>query len=238
MKRLLSLSLLLICICMAHAQNDVLYMNNGSILKGTVLEMTPSQSIKFKTNDGSIFVFDMDQVTKLEKIATTAVDGIPTARLDSRTIAYKDGELYWSDHSFNTPEEMEVILGKELYQTTTSASHQVKIGNRFMFAGVLCAAGVLYTVATAYGNTINSSSYDPYRVQGLLTVSQILAVPADAFICLGCVFRGVGNGRLKWVRQTYNRLPIQKSSKFSLNPSMTLSPLNDLAFGGTLSISF
>lgn len=242
MKRLAILTLLLFCVCATRAQNDALYLNSGTILKGSVLEFTPGQTVKFQSNDGSVYVLPMDQVQKMEKVIISTVNGLPAARPDTRTIAKRDGELYWSDHSYNTPEELQTILGKELYETMTSATRQVRAGNRCMFAGVICTAGTLYMIGSVFnilaykGTAISSADKD--KANNYLSVAKVLAVPADACICLGCVFRGIGNGRLNWVRSTYNNLPVQKSTRLSLTPSMTFSPQNDLAFGGTLTISF
>jgi hypothetical protein len=46
---------------------DVLYLKNGSVIKGTVTEMNPSTGIKIKTADGSLFVYKMDEILKTEK---------------------------------------------------------------------------------------------------------------------------------------------------------------------------
>ena len=45
---------------------DVVYLKNGSVIKGTVLEIKPEQSIKIKTSDGSIFVFQIDEVDHMQ----------------------------------------------------------------------------------------------------------------------------------------------------------------------------
>jgi hypothetical protein len=46
---------------------DVLYLKNGSIIKGTITEMVPNQTIKIKMADGSLFVFKMEEVEKFVK---------------------------------------------------------------------------------------------------------------------------------------------------------------------------
>lgn len=46
---------------------DVVYLKNGSIIKGTITEMNPSTGIKISTADGSIFVYKMDEILKTEK---------------------------------------------------------------------------------------------------------------------------------------------------------------------------
>ena len=57
---------------------DVVYLKNGSIIKGNILELLPSKSVKIELLDGSIFVFEMETV---EKIAEEAV-ALPTWALE------------------------------------------------------------------------------------------------------------------------------------------------------------
>jgi len=52
---------------MAQAYIDVLYLKDGSIIRGQVLEQTPDKSVKIQAYDGSIFVYNMDQVEKIVK---------------------------------------------------------------------------------------------------------------------------------------------------------------------------
>ena len=69
MKRfVICLLALVICAttCMVMAQ-DVVFLKNGSIIKGTVVEMIPDQTIKIQTADGSIFVYQMNEVDRIQK---------------------------------------------------------------------------------------------------------------------------------------------------------------------------
>lgn len=53
-----------------HSQNnynDVVYLKNGEIRKGIIVERVPSESLKIKTSDGSIFVFKMENISKITK---------------------------------------------------------------------------------------------------------------------------------------------------------------------------
>ncbi len=52
-----------------QAQNlqDVVYLKNGSILRGIIIEQVPNQSLKIKTADGSVFVCEFPQVLKITK---------------------------------------------------------------------------------------------------------------------------------------------------------------------------
>ena len=46
---------------------DVVYLKNGSVIKGSVVEIKPSESLKIKTADGSLFVYKMSEVDRIER---------------------------------------------------------------------------------------------------------------------------------------------------------------------------
>lgn len=46
---------------------DVVYLNNGSVIRGMIVEQIPNVSIKIQTKDGSIFVYKMEEVEKMTK---------------------------------------------------------------------------------------------------------------------------------------------------------------------------
>ena len=50
-----------------YAQDDVVYLKNGSIIKGTIIEEVPGVSLKIKTKDGSLFVYQMDEIDKIAR---------------------------------------------------------------------------------------------------------------------------------------------------------------------------
>ena len=51
----------------AQQYQEVVYLKNGSVIKGTVIEQTPGQSVKVQTQDGSVFFYTMDEVEKVVK---------------------------------------------------------------------------------------------------------------------------------------------------------------------------
>jgi len=71
------------------AQNyveDVVYLKNGSIIHGLIIEQIPNQSIKIQTKDNNIFFFKMEEIEKLTKEAPSADNSStkmkkPTGRL-------------------------------------------------------------------------------------------------------------------------------------------------------------
>lgn len=66
---LFSFALVLAATCASAQQGleDVLYLKNGSIIRGEVIEMVPGGSVKIQTADGSLFVFTMAEVERLAK---------------------------------------------------------------------------------------------------------------------------------------------------------------------------
>lgn len=61
--------LLSACVASASAEElqEVVYLKNGSVIRGTIIEQVPNQSLKIKTTDGNIFVFKIDEVEKITK---------------------------------------------------------------------------------------------------------------------------------------------------------------------------
>jgi hypothetical protein len=78
MKNFLFLIVLGFITTFASAQNnyqDVVYLKNGSIIRGTIIEQVPGKSIKIETADKSVFVYKMDEIEKLTKEENIAIKG-------------------------------------------------------------------------------------------------------------------------------------------------------------------
>ena len=56
----------------AQVMQDVVYLKDGSVVKGIIVEQVPNKSIKLQTADGSLFVYQMDAVEKMGKELRTA----------------------------------------------------------------------------------------------------------------------------------------------------------------------
>lgn len=51
---------------------ESVFLKNGSIIKGTVIEQVPDGDIKIQRNDGSVYVYPMSEVIKITKEQVTA----------------------------------------------------------------------------------------------------------------------------------------------------------------------
>jgi hypothetical protein len=64
------------------AVEDVVYLKNGSIIRGMIIEQIPGENLKIRTKDGSLFVFDMADI---ERIAKEEVKGEVTPKAEEET---------------------------------------------------------------------------------------------------------------------------------------------------------
>jgi hypothetical protein len=53
---------------------DVVYLKNGSVIHGMIIETIPNQTIKIKTKDGNLFVYKMDEILKMTKESVQSFD--------------------------------------------------------------------------------------------------------------------------------------------------------------------
>jgi hypothetical protein len=74
MKKILLFFAFLMFVCAGYAQNyqEVVYLKNGSVIRGTVIEQAPGAYIKVQTSDGSVFAYNYSDVEKIVKDGTVA----------------------------------------------------------------------------------------------------------------------------------------------------------------------
>lgn len=49
------------------SQDEVVYLKNGSIIRGTIIEQIPNEKIKIQTSEGNVFVYKYDEIEKITK---------------------------------------------------------------------------------------------------------------------------------------------------------------------------
>jgi hypothetical protein len=52
---------------MAQNFEDVVYLKNGSIIRGIIIEQIPNQTIKIQTKDRNVFVFQINEIERFTK---------------------------------------------------------------------------------------------------------------------------------------------------------------------------
>jgi hypothetical protein len=75
---LLAAVILLSVTALIAQTKDIVYLKNGSVIKGTILEMIPEKTIKIQTADGNIFVYNMSEIEKVGKEAAAPAPATET----------------------------------------------------------------------------------------------------------------------------------------------------------------
>ncbi|MBN2521863.1 MAG: hypothetical protein JXB24_01250 [Bacteroidales bacterium] len=152
MKHLFFLTVLFcFAITNAQQQKDVVYLKNGSIIKGTITEMNPGSNLKIKTADGSLFVFEMNEIEKVIKETVTEPGDEKTTA--SPEPSEKDTEL--------TPESKTT---KTSYSQRNTELGKVHLG--FQPAGFL-QFGPVIELGFRVGNTFVMGPHFRYTALGL-----------------------------------------------------------------------
>ena len=75
MKKIIFLFLALLLTATVSAQQnnlvDVVYLKNGSIIRGVIIEQVPNELIKLQTADGNLFVYQTSEIEKIIKETPT-----------------------------------------------------------------------------------------------------------------------------------------------------------------------
>lgn len=125
-KSILLVSILLIGICaFAQEMSDVVYLKNGSMVKGTIIEQVPNEQLSIKTRDGSVFVYKFSEIEKIVKeeqkeevqldeyggnlsygvaIGGGGMFGVPIKVHVAKNLAFELGFFYRPFYNFDTEE--------------------------------------------------------------------------------------------------------------------------------------
>lgn len=119
----------------AQDMRDAVYMRNGSIIKGYVMEQVMGESIKIRTADGSLFVYPMDEVVKIMKETKDEYEKI----YKPRTTEFKGGNGL--NKGFRSMLELGYV---DYYGGVVSANYSLGVQfNHYVFLGV--GGGVRYS---------------------------------------------------------------------------------------------
>ena len=111
-------------------EEDVVYLKDGSIIRGTIVEQKPGESLSIRTKDGSVFRYNMSLITKLAKepVVSTKSSGNAAA-------------LGWKDPGTATLISVLVAGGGQFYSGETNRG--------LMIMGVGLGALVIGAAATS-----------------------------------------------------------------------------------------
>lgn len=156
-KIIISIILLVFVSSFALAQSqytEIIYLKNGSVIRGIIIESIPNKSVKIQTKDGTIFFYNIDEVDKITKEIS---DDSFSDKNDSKVVSQtQSGSLF---------------IGGEIYYSNVSTKYNYSL-NQFMFSpriGFFVIDNLLLGVTLAYANVSdNSSSQDQFIIGPIL----------------------------------------------------------------------
>ena len=102
----------------AQHNEDVVHLKNGGLIRGTIIEQIPGESLKIQTRDGSVFVYAMDEVAKISKEPVMKMQGHIGAKKKNPWLAFGlsalitgGGQFYNGQYSKGVAQLGGVILG-------------------------------------------------------------------------------------------------------------------------------
>jgi hypothetical protein len=108
-----------------QSYQDVVYLKNGSIIRGVIIEQIPNKSIKIETADKSVFVYQIDEIEKMTKEARPYEPG-NTASKPNYIIGIGTGKDYLTtayQEVKEAPPEKAIIYIYRPYKYSGSAVH-------------------------------------------------------------------------------------------------------------------
>ncbi|MFI3240371.1 MAG: hypothetical protein R3Y22_07275 [Bacteroidales bacterium] len=215
MKNTIKLSVLMLFMCVCFSVNaqsseyqDVIYLHNGSVIKGFIIEQVPNESVKIETTEGNIFVYSMTDVQKMtkEKKVVTAVN--------SSNTQYSNGAKIDPNLSPKSP----VVSG--LCSFLIPGLGQFLNGNVGAGCGFLGANIALYTGAIICMN----DGGDEAAIAGTVLLL------ANLGNCIWSICDAVSGAKKYNIEHGYQVFNVGKNSNIYVNPDVQFQ--NDYAMGG------
>jgi hypothetical protein len=153
----------------AQQWKDVIFLSNGSIVKGVIIEQVPEVSVKIQTADGNIFVYPMKDVVQIakEQVDNSSIHTQGSSRnirFDTSSLKIEGKKVVNEFGTVFTREQLYDALGKvnadELFDNVS------RIGS-FTWLGILSAfplgGGLVATILSLAG----AVPQDPWLTIGI-----------------------------------------------------------------------
>lgn len=227
----------------AQTLRECVYLKNGSIIKGIIIEQVPNASLKIQTSDGSIFVYEMDQV---EKITKENING------DSNHIVSTLPKDLGNMHAEYQGHKMYLMEGNDIVNTLTYGKNRLEMKDymgeiafrRYESGRAMEISGIVLTSVGSLANILGiiCVAQRHWGPDGTLTGVYLTSI-GSTFIVTGVPLWVCGPlVQKKAVYSCNQRSTNQYSlqlypSAQSMGTSLTTGK-NDVAFGATLAFRF
>lgn len=158
---------------------DVVHLKNGGLIRGTIIEQIPGESLKIQTRDGNVFVYTMDEIAKISKEPVMRMQrhiGVkkknPWLAFGLSALITGGGQFYNGQHAKGVAQLGGVILGFGLMFSGIEDDYEDIYGDwidpdgddgRAAFGALLFLGSSLWSMIDApiSANRINRQSQQP-----------------------------------------------------------------------------
>lgn len=219
MKKIILLAVSMLFACVAANAQDIILKTDNSIITALIQEINENEIIykDFSNQAGPIFKVSIQNVQKVkfangsEQVfnnAPQAVEATPVPQQNSapaRTAVPAAGSV--NNYGPNYPaysrydlynksdEQLKYILGEDAYSTYCSARRQASAGGTIWGLGLGLAVGGLIPMAVGLGTNEAAA----------VSVGSIFFSIGNLLLAVGVPIYCVGNARLKWVYNDYEK---------------------------------
>ena len=186
----------------AQQMEDVVYLKNGGVVRGTIVEQIPDKSLKIQTRDGNVLVFTMDEIAKLSKeppkvpkkpmmgVFGVDVPSVPSsARADSKSstgIGLNIGVIVQSDESVFFGTRTDLYPEMTIYHENSNLRVGGTVGLIWRYK-----YGIGYESQTEFDEFGYESRFELYSSEEEITITPIMA---RCDVRISPIFLGVGVG--------------------------------------------
>ena len=132
---------------------DVIYLENGSVVKGIIVELVPNVSVKIKLQDGIVYIYPMDEVRKIVRKNAPKERKSPELAFVLSLIFPGGGQFYNGDVSKGITQELLIAGGLVLVISESNKNRSGFLDTRnstFRIVGItMVAGGLLWSLIDA-----------------------------------------------------------------------------------------
>lgn len=228
-RRILLLTLCLLCYMpLAFSQSaNALYLKDGSRVIGHILDLDSLGEVRILSMEGTLLSVPKNSVDEINWSYVIKDPGPGAIYRYGDQFRWKYNDMELSDKNY------EKYFDDDLYHTYVGGSNQFNLGGACWIYGITC----LVMTFVEYDHKADHQSTEFFAY----------AFGANALICLGSVFTGIGKARMNWVERTFNEQNAERNgvtyssnllNSMKLSPSLLMTAQRDLGVGATLSFSF
>jgi len=144
---------------------ETVYLKNGSIVKGSIVEWVPNESISLKLADGSVFVFKISEITKVSRsLPDENVKVSSTKQLITDTARKYESQVSFGYGSNVGKYGLNVLSYNWVYGINIKPKHYIGAGTGLRYYSVSDQDGsiTMIPIIFDYKYRLNNNQISPY----------------------------------------------------------------------------